>query len=376
MRGRLRFLLLCAVFACSAVHAQDKVVLATIFPRSGTLGTSLYPVQFSEAVRLAVDEINERGGLLGRKVEIIEFDSQSTALGARAAAMAALKAEPLAVIGERISSLSLVVAPIMQNAGVPMITPISTHPQVTRVGDYIFRMCYTDAFQGKVMAQFARNRLKAQTAVVLVNVSQKYSEELARSFVAHFKASGGNVSLVGEYLQDSSDFTALLTKVKPLKPDVLFIPGYAKDAGALMRHARALGLATPFLGGDGWGNEIDAYAGPAVAGSYRAVHWHRDDPAPLSRDFIKRFERRMGPIHSDLEALAYDAVQTLADAVRRANSLDRGRVRDALAATSKLPLVTGLLSFDAERNAQKPIVILRHEAGRTVFVESITPEDP
>ncbi len=277
------------------------------------------------------------------------------------------------MIGDRVSSLSLVLAPIMQAAGIPMISPTSTHPDVTLAGDYIFRVCAIDAFQGRILAEFASRELHANSAVVLTNASAKYSVDLSHNFMVQFRAGGGHILAEADYLQDATDFAPLLDKVAALAPAVLFIPGYERDAGMLMRQARARGVRAVFLGGDGWGAGTRALAGPAIVGSYRAAQWQRDDPGALSQAFVKRFEQEYGAVTGDGEALAYDAVMLLADAVGRANSLAAPDIRRALAATRRLPLVTGTVTIDANRDPQRPMVIVRYDSDSMHYVKSIAP---
>lgn len=372
MRAAL-LLALALAAGCAWGQARETVRIVTIFPKSGVLATGAAPNSIEPGVQFAVDEINDAGGLAGRKLELVQLDSKSTPLGARAAALEAIRLRPLAVIGERVSSLSLVIAPILQKAGVLMITPNSTHPDVTRAGDHIFRICYLSAAQGRGMAEFARARLHASSAAVLTNVSQKYSEELAQHFMTHFAALGGRLVHQGDYMQDASDFSAQLARVKAARPDVLFIPGYARDAGLLLRQAGQMGIDAIVLGGDAWGEAVTAYSGNRIDGSYRSAHWSAGDPSPASRQFVARFEQRTALPATEGRALSHDAVQLLADAVRRAGSLDRARVRDALAATSNLVLATGTINFDRERNVKRQVVVLRYDHGLPVYVTAIAP---
>lgn len=372
MRAAL-LVLICVLGLAGQARAAEPVRIALLIPHSGTLATGIRASKVPSSVQMAVEEVSRKGGLQGRPIELIELDTASTPLNARAAAREAVRLGVIAVIGDSKSTMALAIAPVLQQAGIVMISPNSTHPDLTAVGDYIFRLSFVDSFQGRVMAQFARDDLKAASAVVLTNISARYSEELSRHFIEQFEARGGKVSMVGEYLQDASDFAPMLARVKALKPDVLFIPGYARDAGALMRQARAMSITSVVLGGDGWGARAYDYGGAAVVGSYHTAHWHRGDPSPMSRDFVRRFERRLGPISTDAEALYYDAVHVLADAVRRARSLDPARVRDALRRTRGLVRVTGTISFDAGRNARKGVAVVRNDGERTVFVRSVAP---
>lgn len=359
--------------ALPAAAREDSVSIAAVYSKTGSLYDVAAGQGYFNSMRMALDDVNKRGGLLGKRVELLEFDSRSTPLGAREAARAIVKVRPLAVIGEMASSMSLAMAPSFQQAGIPMISPKSTHPDLTAVGDYIFRVCYQDVAQGQAMADFAREQLKARTAVILTNASQKFSVELAHHFSARFRAHGGSIAREMDYLADTDDFGALAEATRQLGADVVFIPGYAKDAGLLIKRLRAQGVKGVFLGGDGWGIRIAAYAGEAAEGSYWAGHWHRDDPGKTSRAYVAAYEKRFGKIQAESAALAYDAVQLLVDAVRRANSFEPERVRAALAETHQFSGVTGSITFDARRNPIKPVAILQWRGGRDVFIKSVTP---
>lgn len=365
--------LLVGIALPNATFAEEVVKIATIYPLSGTYSTGLRQPKIAQSVALAVEALNQQGGLLGRKIEVLEFDSRSTPLGARAAAHAAARSKPLAVIGDRYSTMSLAIAPVLQRDGIIMISPTSTHIDLTRAGDYIFRTCFLDAAQGQALANLALKKLNLRRAVVLTNVNTKSSESLSRDFIERFVHGGGQVLMQGEYTQDRADFGPLLTKVKNLHPDMILVPGYSKDSGMLIRQARSIGIDAVFFGGDGWGEAIREYAGEAIVGSYSTAHWHRSSSRPISQEFVSRFEKRHGPLHSEDEALVFDAVMTLADAVRRANSLDVTKVRDELARTKNLPLISGDLSFDRDRNAIKPVAILRYFKKHTEQFDLINP---
>lgn len=373
MRAAILALLLLALPAAWGAAGVEPVRLAVIQARSGPLATSLMRQYTAAGATLAVEDINAGGGLLGRPVELVEYDSGSTALGARTAARQAILLRPVAVIGERASTMSLVIAPMLQQAGIPMITPSSTHPDITRAGDYIFRVCFTDTFQGAALADFARRDLKARRVAVLTNASLKNSVELSRRFIERFRSQGGEVLLELDYVSDTRKFDAIIGKLQALAPDLLFIPGGPEDSAALMRQARALGLKTPFLGGDAWNEDMYVLAGAAIEGAYSAVHWHASMPGEASNRFVRRFELRYGRPRGHGEALSYDAVMLLANAARRAGSLEPADLRAALASTSALAAVTGTISMDAERNPIKPVVVVRHQGGKASFVKAVTP---
>lgn len=370
------FILVSLCLGCMAAtlsHAEETLKLVEIYAKTGDAAAdnSLH----YRGSRFAVDELNRHGGLLGRQIELIEIDNQSTALGSRAAAQKAIELKPIAVIGASYSSHSLAMAPLLQQAKIVMITPISTNPDVTLVGDYIFRACFIDSELGAIDAQFARDDLKAKTAVVVTNVSDKYSLGLSDFFSKKFAKSGGRITGELEYLGNTTDFSEILTKIATLQPDVVFLPGFYKDSGLLIKQARAMHLTTRFLGGDGWNDEMYEYGGDAINGNYFSSHWDRLSTVPKSRAFVSRYEAKMGTITTPGTPLAYDAVYLLADAIRRANSTDSGKIRDALAKTHDFEGVTGRISFDENRDPiGKPAMIFQFQNGKSVYIKTLTPK--
>jgi branched-chain amino acid transport system substrate-binding protein len=265
-------------------------------------------------------------------------------------------------------------AMVLQGAGIPMITPSATHPDVTRVGNFIFRVCFTDIFQGRALAKFARNDLLAASAVVLRNVSESYSMNLAQEFSATYRALGGEVLWQGDYKVNAADFREMLERVNNLQPQVVFLPGYEQDCGKLMRQAAALGLNIPFLGGDGWGSDILRVAGEAANGSYYLNHWHPEVPSDESRKLVKAFRKRFpeADYHSLMLPLTYDAFRLLADAVRRAGTLDREKIRASLARTEHYQGVTGPLTFDTNGDpVSRTATVLKFSEEKTLFYKYI-----
>jgi branched-chain amino acid transport system substrate-binding protein len=289
------FVVVWALFSISciqvqAVQAAEAVKVAAIFAKTGDAAAP--NLMYLYGARFAVDELNSRGGVLGSKIELVEIDNQSTALGSRAAAEQAVREGVIAVIGGSRSSYALAMAPVLQEAKIPMISPTATMPELTDSGDYIFRACFLDDFQGGVMASFAVRDLKAGTAVVLTNTGNKYSMGLAGVFIRNYSKSGGKVLLEAEYLEGVTDFPALLKRVQKLKPKVVFVPGYGKDTGLIMKTAAGMGIKLKYLGGDGWSEEtIYQFAGDAVEGSYSCTNWNKGSPDRLSRRFVKGFEK-------------------------------------------------------------------------------------
>jgi branched-chain amino acid transport system substrate-binding protein len=278
----------------------------------------------------------------------------------------------VALIGEQASSRTLAAAPIAQSYGVPMISPTSTNVEITKKGDFIFRACYIDPYQGQAAARFAREKLGAKTAALLVDVRSDYSVGLADAFRAAFTAAGGEIVDEQKYAEGDSDFSAQLTALRPKSPDVLFVPGYYTDAGLIARQAHALGLKATLLGADGWDSpKLTEIGGEAVEGAYLTNHYSVDDPAPAVRKFVDAYRARFGAAPDSIAASSYDAMRMLADAITRAGSTEGRRVRDALAATKDFAGVTGTITMDADRNPIKPIVILKVEGGRFKFAGAV-----
>jgi branched-chain amino acid transport system substrate-binding protein len=379
MKGKLRFFIpwpvvLLWLLLPSSLHAANSLKIAAIFPKTGqaVVVSGLRP-EFS-AIQLAVKELNDGGGILGHPLEVFEYDNQSSALGSKNAAVQAIKDKVIAVFGANRSSHSLGMAPVLQAAGIPMITPISTNPQVTLIGDYIFRVCFIDDFQGEVMATFAVKELQAKTAVVLTNTSEKFSLNLAGLFIEKFKKLGGHILWEGDYLGDAVNFDAQLAKLKELKPDVCFVPGYDADTGFILKQSRELGIESIFLSGDGLTQDLYKYAGIAATGTYFANHWHPDDQDPQSRQFVQAYEKENPKISDAVAALSYDAVMLLANAVKRANSIEPQHIRTALAETRGFRGVTGDITFDENRNpVNKSAVIMKYEKGSTVYYKTVQP---
>ncbi len=356
--------------AALCTEAAETLKIAAIFAKTGKASKS--GSDFFQAVRFTVEGINQQGGLLGKQMELIEFDNKTTAIDSKLAAQNAVKAGVVAVIGTSWSSHSLAMASVLQAAKIPMISPFSTNPEVTLVGDHIFRVCFIDSFQGAVMANFAIHDLGAKTAVVLTNTNSSYSVELAKVFIQHFRSHGGKFFWEGDYLDEETNFSFLLEKIENLQPDVCFVPGYQRDSAFIIRQARKMGLSSTFLGGDGWDIDMYNYAGEELDGSYSTEHWHRQIPDKTSQDFAKTYEKKYGKVNPR-HASSYDVVSLLADAIGRANSSDPGRIRDAIAATKNFQGVTGNITMDQNGDPVKSAVILKFDKGTAVYVKTVEP---
>ena len=328
-----------------------------------------------EGTDLAVDEINNAGGVLGgRKFRLLVEDDQSQPDQASNAVTKLITQDKVvAVLGEVASRRSLAAAPIAQKYQIPMITPSSTNERVTEVGDYIFRVCFIDPFQGEVLAKFAFNDLKARRVAILKDIQQDYSVGLTDAISQHFKAMGGTVLEPISYTTGDADFRAVLTQVRSQKPDAVFVTGYYPEAAIIARQARELGMNMPLLGGDGWIGDALKNGREALNNTYVSNHYSGDNPDPLVQGFVKTYRARFNREPDSIAALAYDAVKVLADAINRAKSTDGPAVRNALA-TADLPGVTGRLKMNAKRNVDKPAVVqeVRFVNGEVQFIYKTT----
>ncbi len=334
-----------------------------------------------EGIRLAVEEINAAGGIAvgGAKitVEVRTEDTESKAEKASDVVKKLIHQDNVhAVLGEVASSISLEGAPVCQKAGIPMITPSSTNTQVTEVGDFIFRVCFIDPFQGWAGAKFAADELKAKNVAILVDTASAYSQQLADEFAKAFEGMGGKVVSRVEYTKGEKDFNARLSRLREANPQLIYLPGYYQDVANVALQARKLGITVPMMGGDGWDSEeLGKNAGEAIEGCFYTNHYAPDDPAPEIQDFVKKYQSRYnGKTPDGLAALGYDAARVLAAAVTRAGLVEGKAIRDQIAATKGFVGVTGTISINEKRNAVKPIVIVERKGGKWVFRARI--QDP
>lgn len=357
------------VFMGGASMAAEPIKIASIFSKSGEAGpANLHHV---EAVRYAVEEINANGGLLGRPIEVVEIDNKSTSIQSKIAAIKAVKAGVVGVIGASWSDHSLAMAPVFQKAKIPMIAPDSTNVRLTLIGDFIFRACFIDPFQGQVLAGFAVNEFQAKTASIMINIGSTFSMGLAKTFAEHFEAMGGRV--LGQYDYEASwtDYSKVLKLVKNETPDILFIPGHV-ESGTIVQQAETMGVTALMMGGDGWGNRTFMTSGGGdLKEGYYIAHWTPDMDSEKSKHFVKQYRQTYEL--NDSVAVVYDAVMLLAEAIRTAGTVDGEAVRNALAATKNFEGVTGTISFDANGNPVKSAVILKIDHGKITYHKTVQP---
>lgn len=328
-------------------------------------------------VLMAADQINQAGGINGKKIDVVILDDKgSPEEAARLTGKLIDQDKVIAIIAGGTSGNSRAAAPKAQSSAVPLISPSSTDPAVTKVGDFIFRACFVDSFQGEVMARFAVNSLKAQKAAILFDFNSAYGRGLTDYFELAFAKLGGKIVSKQSYTQGDSDFKGQLSSIKGAEPDVVYVPGYYGDVAIIAKQARMLGITQPLLGGDGWdAPELWQLGGPALNGSYISTHYSVDDPSAAIADFVHKYRQRYGNQTPDAHAaLAYDAMRLLADAIGRAGTTDGRKLREALAQTKDFSGVTGVISMDADRNAVKPAVVMKLQDTKFIYQETIQPE--
>jgi len=328
-----------------------------------------------QGVKLAAEEINASGGVLGRKIRlVIEDDAGRPDQAASVVTKLITSDGVIAVIGENSSTQSLAGAPLCQTNKIPMISPSSTNPTVTEKGDYIFRVCFTDPYQGKALAAFAKNSLKLDTAAILVDKKTDYSIGLAKFFRENYEALGGKIVAEQSYSGGDTEFRPQLTAIKTTKPKMLFIPGFYTEVGQIAIQARDLGMTIPLVGGDGWDSPtVIEIGGKSISGSYFSDHYFVGDPRPLVQDFVKKIRDRHGKNPEANAALGYDALKILKLAIEKSGSLDGKAIRDHIAATRDYPGVSGTITMGPDRNPIKPVAMIKIVDGQMEFAEWVKP---
>ena len=335
-----------------------------------------FGISSDNGIKLAVEEINNSGGVLGKKIELITEDNQGKPNETQTVVQKLINRDKVVgIIGEVASSRSKAAAPICQNAKIPMITQASTNPEVTAIGDYIFRVCFIDPFQATVMSKFALNSMKIKKVALLIDQRNAYSTGLAENFKKTFIEMGGEIVEEQKYSAGDKDFKAQLTAIKYKNPEAIFIPGYYTDVGLMAIQAREIGLNVPLFGSDGWESDklTEGKAKDALEGSFFSTHVSSEDPNPLIQNFIKKYRERYKSEPDAFSFLGYDAMMLMADAIKRAGSTDGDKIRQELSKTSNFKGVTGNITINEQRNAIKPAVVLEIKDGKFRYKETIAP---
>ena len=367
-----------AVDVATAVPS-DVILLGEVGSLTGSEAT--FGQSTANGIQMAIDEVNATGGVkladgTSKKLSVRVYDDQGKPEEAANAVTRLITQDKVKVIlGEVASSNSLAMAPKAQAAQIPMITPSSTNPKVTEVGDFISRVCFIDPFQGFVMAKFADETLKAKKVAILKDNKSDYSLGLSQFFVEEFKKRGGTIVAEEAYSKGDTDFRGQLTAIKGKKPDAIYVPGYYNDVGVVARQARELGIKAPLLGGDGWESEkLYELGGAAIEGSYYTNHYSAEDPNPRIQEFISKYKAAFGGAMPDsLGALGYDAAKVAIAAMGRARDLSGAALKDEINKTKDHPGIAGTITLNDKRDAVKPAVVLQVKGGKSVYVATVSP---
>jgi branched-chain amino acid transport system substrate-binding protein len=359
--------------ASSATPEEDFIPVgefASLTGKEAAFGQSSH-----KGTLLAIDEINAKGGVLGKKLKLFYEDNESKPGSSSTVVRKLISREKVvAILGEVASGRSMEAAPLCQQAKIPMISPSSTNPKVTESGDYIFRVCFTDPFQGKLVANFALNDLKTKRVAILTDVAAPYSVGLAQFFREPFTAGGGQIVAEQKFSSGDKDFRAQLTAIKATNPDGIFAPCYYTEAGLITSQARQLGITIPLFGGDGWeAQELIQIGGKAMEGTYYSTHYSPEVQDPAVQEFVKNFKAKFNETPDAMAALGYDSALVLADAIKRAGGTDGPKLRDAIAATKDFVGVTGKTTIDEHRDAKKGAVIITVKDGNFKYLKTVNP---
>lgn len=350
---------------------ENPVKVGFFAPLTGTQAS--FGKDAIQGAQLAVDSINTAGGLFGRPVKLILKDTQSREEETVTVVREMAEENLPVIIGEIASDRTIAAAAVAQELGLPMISPGATHGSITATGDFIFRVCYADPFQGIVMSKFARS-IDVQKAAILFDEGDPYSAGLAAAFREDFTSNSGTITKEATYKAGDRDFAAQLATLKDTQPEIIFLPSYFTDAAQIITQARKEGIDMPFLGTDGWDSpEFLKIGGSAVDNTYFANHFSHEEGSERVVDFSAQFSEKYGHEPPPLAALSYDAVMLAARALGTAGNEDRMLIRQALAETKDFHGVTGTITFDENRTPLKPAIVIRVDNGQFGYLETVQP---
>lgn len=350
------------------------IKIGVVTPLTGQ--TSTFGQSAQKGLQLLQEETNNGSGILGKKIEFIFSDDEGKAATAVTVGQKLINSDKVVgIVGPLTSTCANSLAPICQQDQIPMVTGTGTNTKITQAGDYIFRTCFIDPFQGQAVATFAADDLKAKTAAIVYNNGDDYSKGLADAFKEYFTKKGGTIVDSETYNTGDKDFNAQLTKVAPKNPDVMFLPDYYNTVAVIAKEARAAGIKATFLGGDGWdSSELFSIGGDAVDGSYFSNHYSPDDTSAEVVNFIKAYKAKYNnEVPDAMAALNYDAGKVLLQSITKAGSTDAAKIRDALKAYDGT-VVSGHIKFNENRDAVKAAVIIKTEGGKEKFFKKVEPD--
>ncbi|WP_042349811.1 ABC transporter substrate-binding protein [Bacillus massiliigorillae] len=363
----------------SKEDSGDTILIGANLELSG--GVASYGQSILEGVNLALDEVNKEG-IDGKKIKLIKVDNKSEAAEATAGALKLISQDKVkAIIGAATSGDTTAQIEIAQKNKIPVISPSGTSPDITykdgKLNEFIFRTSFIDPFQGIVAANFATKELNVKKAAVYIDNSSDYSKGLAAAFTEQFKKNGGTVIPSEAFVAKDTDFRATLTRLKAEKPDFIFIPAYYEEVGLIIKQAREIGLNVPLMGADGWDSPklVDIAGKKALNNTYITNHYSSGDGDEKVKTFVKAFgDKYKGKSPDAFNALGYDTVYLLVNAIERAGSTDSVKIKDALEKTKNLDLVSGNYTVDEKHHPVKAATILEYKDGAQIFKTKIEPQ--
>lgn len=358
---------------------SNTIKVGLNYELSGDVAT--YGQGLSDGIIFGINEINKNGGVLGKQIELVKVDNKSdTTEAANAAMKLATVDKVVTILGPATSGNAKAAVPVATQNKVPMVSGSSTADDMTvdsngKVRDYFFRTCFSDSFQGLIMANFAFDDLNGKNAAILVDNTSDYSKGLAKKFKERYAELGGTIVTEQAYQQKETDFRAVLTSIKATNPEVLFLPGYYTEVGLIVKQARELGLDVPVLGGDGYDSPklVELAGKDALNKVFFTNHYSSGDTTPEVVEFKEAYKAANGADPNAFNALGYDMAYFLADALKRAGEADTEKVKEALATTKDFKGITGTLSIDENHNAVKSITILEVKDGVPTFLTKVEP---
>ncbi|WP_312423183.1 ABC transporter substrate-binding protein [Anaerospora hongkongensis] len=366
------------VAGCSDGAGKGDIKIGMVYELTGS--TASYGTSAANGAKLAFKEVNAAGGVLGKQLQIITADNKGEpSESANAMTKVITQDRVVAVTGFTVSSCGIAGSVVAEDNKIPFVAAATVNPKVTmdertgKVKNYTFRACFIDSFQGTVAANFAFTSLKAKNAAILIDNSSDYSKGLSAVFKEVFTAKGGQIAAEQAYLQKDQDFKSTLTAIKAQNPELIYIPGYYEDVGKIIKQARELGITVPILGGDAWDSPKLAELGGAQAlnNTFFTNFYSVEDKNPVSNAFIEAYKKEYGQLPDSMAAMGYDAANLLVDAIKRANSTDSAKIREALAATKNFKSVSGDMALNENHDAVRGVVIMEMKDGKQVYKETI-----
>jgi len=373
-------LLMAGMLAGCGNSASNEIKIGVLNEMTG--GNATFGTSSANGAKMAIKEANAKGGILGKQIQAVIADNKSEpSEAANAMTKLATQDRVVAVTGTFSSSNAIAASNVAEASKLPYMAIGATNPKVTvdeksgKVKNYTFRVCFIDPFQGTVGANFVLKTLKLNKAVMLVDSSSDYSKGLAAFFKDAFVNGGGSVLAEESYLQKDQDFKTILTKVKALNAEIIYVPGYYEEVGKIVKQARELGITAPIVGGDGWDSPklVEIGTGAALNNTYFTNHYSADDTSPTSQAFVEAYKKEYGQAPDAMAVLSYDGTNILIDAIRRANSVEPEKIREALAATKDYLAITGATTLNATHDAVKNAVIIEMKDGKQMFKATVKP---